>query len=250
MWSLTGSIAQLRVAGLQAQLDVRRPRRGLHAIAVRIAGEWTPVVALPQLLQLTLAGREGGADRLLDSYVRTVDLVATYAPHAGHDVQSQVYWRGLECPAASAWGVELLLSVQTDLLNSDPSSVIATDVSAQEIWTTRGDDAWERCDLRPPAAPGQEVAARHGSFLFRLAEIPVSYLEMVHPSDLDRATISLASDDGSRAKSSLRLFPDAMEKGVIRRGRVRGLFLPRADDLLAATALRREFVAAEPPLTT
>ncbi len=250
MWSLTGSIAQLRAPGLQAQLDLRRPRRGLHAIAVRIAGEWTPVTAISQLLQIALAGREGGADSLVDSYVRTVDLVATYAPHAVNDVQSQVYWRGLECPAASAWGVELLLSVQTDLLNSDPSSVITTDVSAQEIWTTRDDDAWERCEVGPPAVPGQAVAAPHGAFLFRLAGVPVSYLEMVHPSDLDRAAVSLANEGGSSLKSSMRLFPDAMEKGVIRRGRVRGLFLPRADDLLAATALRREFVAAEPPLTT
>jgi hypothetical protein len=46
-----------------------------------------------------------------------------------------------------------------------------------------------------------------------------------------------------------KLFPEHLEKGVIRRGRVCGWFMPAENDLETAVALARQFVAEPLPLT-
>jgi hypothetical protein len=45
-----------------------------------------------------------------------------------------------------------------------------------------------------------------------------------------------------------RLLWQPLEKGVILRARVRGIFLPRQDDMRIAAACYRQFVVADPPL--
>ena len=47
-----------------------------------------------------------------------------------------------------------------------------------------------------------------------------------------------------------KLFPERLEKGVIRRGRICAWFLPREADLAIAAELFRRFVSQPPPLTT
>ena len=75
----------------------------------------------------------------------------------------------------------------------------------------------------------------------------VSYVEMVHPSDF--RTVELTWRDGQAAVRT-PLFADRLEKGVIRRGRVRGWLVSSPGDLAAAERLFREFAESEPPLTT
>jgi hypothetical protein len=47
-----------------------------------------------------------------------------------------------------------------------------------------------------------------------------------------------------------RCFPNDWKKGVIRRARIAGWFLPLANDLAAAAALAQAFVGEPLPLTT
>ena len=49
---------------------------------------------------------------------------------------------------------------------------------------------------------------------------------------------------------SHRLFAERLEKGVILRSRIRGLFVPRDHDTELAQSEYRRFAASEPPLTT
>jgi hypothetical protein len=73
---------------------------------------------------------------------------------------------------------------------------------------------------------------------------------MVHPSDFYQGTVALVDKTSAVCESRIRLFPDALEKGVIRCARVRGYFLPRANDLESAQVLFQEFARSQPPLTT
>jgi hypothetical protein len=46
------------------------------------------------------------------------------------------------------------------------------------------------------------------------------------------------------------LFPERLEKGVIRLARICGWFMPAENDLATAVELAKRFVAEPPPLTT
>jgi hypothetical protein len=65
------------------------------------------------------------------------------------------------------------------------------------------------------------------------------------------AAVSPAPESGARSLRLVHhLFPESLEKGVIRRGRVRGWFLPREGDADAAAERYRQWLAEPPPLTT
>ena len=74
-----------------------------------------------------------------------------------------------------------------------------------------------------------------------------AFVQMVHPLDEGPAEVTL---EGDATKISHELFPDRMEKGVIRRARILGAFVPTssADSLIAA--LRGQFEQSAPPLAT
>jgi hypothetical protein len=89
-----------------------------------------------------------------------------------------------------------------------------------------------------------------GAFLFRLLDRPFSYIELVDPADCDAALIGNQPETPTAVQLSYQLFPEPIEKGVIRRARVRGLLLPRKDDVAVARDCYRQLLAAPPPLTT
>ncbi len=100
----------------------------------------------------------------------------------------------------------------------------------------------------PPSAPLRlSPADGPGCVLWRLPGEELSYVEMISPGDFhdDEAALDAAAH-GSRLRH--RLFPQSLEKGVLLRARVRGAFLPRADDCSRAAACYAAFAVAEPPL--
>jgi hypothetical protein len=70
---------------------------------------------------------------------------------------------------------------------------------------------------------------------------------MVHPSDFVTAQVQW-NESGSPMVSAT-LFPESLEKGVIRRARLSGWFLPAENDLQAAVELAKRFVNEPLPLT-
>ena len=57
-------------------------------------------------------------------------------------------------------------------------------------------------------------------------------------------------EDVGTLRVSHQLFSERLEKGVILRARLRGVFLPRQRDTRVAAACYTAFAAAEPPLAT
>jgi len=70
---------------------------------------------------------------------------------------------------------------------------------------------------------------------------------MVHPSDFAGASVALDGRQPMVVNSTL--FPERLEKGVIRRGRICGWLMPVENDLATATILARSFVDEPLPLT-
>lgn len=210
-WQLTDSTARLALADWSANVDLRRPDRGL------VSG---PPGA--QLLGVRLSHDEEPIEPS-DAYTRVGDLVATYPPTAARPMRVQVYWR-----AVGSASVDLQVSVQTQLLEARAEIVVQSVVDGN--------------------APVRLAEAEH-CWLYRLPGDAHTYVEMVHRADTCTSSIErLASTAGFRLAH--RLFDASLEKGVILRARLRGLMLARKNDQEVALDAYRRFVDAPLPLTT
>jgi hypothetical protein len=206
----------------------------------------------------------GNADtrslNLLESYVRGADFAARFAEIGESHIAPELLWRAEQRNHFTA-RLELLLSVRTDLLDSKPLVTCCSSASAGAIAlytasldtpnfsvidvlpTRRGDvTVWH------PGTNFNEASSREHLFVFRMKDEDLSFAQMVHPSDF--ASAQITADMGLRPCLTAKLFPEHLEKGVIRRGRICGWFMPAENDLDTAVELAREFVNEPPPLTT
>jgi hypothetical protein len=241
--NLTSDSSQLALS-----VDVLHPQLGAHNLRVRgiaLSG-WRLLAALRTESEWGLP--------LADSYVRGTDLIAAYEPQGGQQVRPQIYWRFISSPSSTAprCGLELIVSVQTSLLHSEPRMIVESDLSDAEIWRMEREEENGFTSLDATAEIVDCTQADCLSvFVFRPLARDFSYVQMVHPSDFHRTTLSFERQEKrGRIRIVHDLFPDPLEKGVIRRGRVRGWFVDRADDLRAAVECYRQWLDEPPPLTT
>ena len=243
MWQLADDSASLALPSLAAQINVLEPWRGL------LAPQWRSSALPPAVSVLQVDARELIApNRLpLEVYIRQSDLIATYAPSEGRNVQTQIYWRAAQ--AESAATIELILSAQTHLLDSRPSLQAHSTLPAGAVFHLP-QGAQQLTELALDFQSRREFAAGEclPLFLFRPHGAAYSYAEMVQPADFAGASLELRGEDLLRF--SHPLFAERLEKGVIRRVRLCGAFLPRDGDLERALAVYRHFVAEPLPLTT
>jgi len=195
---------------------------------------------------------------LPDCYVRGGDLVATYAKLPPHLIQPQLYWRASSERGGDVCRLELVLSMQTELLDSDPQASVMSFGWETELFHT-GEligTEFERVEgprVSPEDRPSTLSFERNSTashlFVFRHAKTGVSYAQMVHPSDFVSLDVHVEDSDKPWLIDS-KLFSERMEKGVIRRARICGWFLPAENDLAVAVELARQFIDEPLPLTT
>jgi len=153
--------------------------------------------------------------RLAECYVRGGDLIATYEETERQPVRNQIYWRFLV--DESYCGLELIISAQTSRL--DTSTTLA--VASKFAWRPEFDGL-----VAIGPAPGAGWCC----------------LEFADPSNLDQTVVN-------NCRLEHQLFPGHLEKGVIRRTRLRALFVPAATASATAAACYQQFLDAAPPLT-
>jgi hypothetical protein len=180
--------------------------------------------------------------------------VASYAKSPHGAVKPHIYWRAMQDAARTAAGVQLILSMQTDELDSQPESLVKSRLPASEVFVLDSVSEYVPERLDPAALPAEYTALAGDAaclFLFRLAEAGISYAEMVHPGDFVSARLegNPAADGAGQLTLVWTLFPESLEKGVIRRSRIAGWLLPSENDLAHAAELFRQFVEAPLPLT-
>ncbi|HEX5445075.1 MAG TPA: hypothetical protein VFW87_14650 [Pirellulales bacterium] len=233
-WNLDASRAALRLGSFSASVNLSAPQRGVHQ--VKLAAQPLECEALG--VKLESAG-QGAPPALIDAYPRGGDLVAAYAQGPSSLVSTQIYWRAalLEFDGESCPTIDLQVSVQTSLLESRPALSTRSCLPACEVVSAA---------LGPPVQARSREPGAH-CLVFRPSAWNESYVEMVHPSD---AVASEVATKASTMEIAHRLFEHELEKGVILRARVRGMFVPRRGDTELALAAWRQFVAQAPPLTT
>ncbi len=245
-WRLEKHTARLKCDRFSATVDLTQPAEGMVEVCAggcRLGGCRLLAVAMPSF-------PVGDADSLIERYVRGAELVGAYKESADHPVRVDVLWRAVGPNAGGRFvaAVELVVSVRTHVLEGCAELAVQSDVPACD--TLRLTDA-DAAKYRPSAPPlRMDPREGPGCLLFRLPDAELSYAEMVHPIDFREDELSSDPASAGPLRVRHRLFSTRLEKGVILRARVRGVFLPRQDDLRTAAACYRAFAAAEPPLNT
>jgi hypothetical protein len=241
-WELNDYEARLRLGLLDARTDVRAPYSGLTT---------SLGTSKLKLFRVELPpAKDERVDAAPECYVRGPDLVSTYVQDERRQIRGQVYWRAFEWGESRASALELIVSVQTSLLDSDPTLHVRSQVTAGELLNIKSyDPPAARADT--PRGSDNFVVKYEGRgpacWLLRLSSDELTYAEMVHPSDFVASSFQEISP--GLIEHSTRLFRGPLEKGVILRSRLRGVLLPRSDDVALAAACYREFTASQPPLT-
>jgi hypothetical protein len=217
-WRLEGAKASLTAGDVSGSLDAARPDLGLHEIRLKGSPrDW-------RLLNVSVGSREqppatdSHAWQLVDCYVRGCDFVATYREPLGQHFNLQLYWRVLEATEAAAFTLELIFSVQTRLWEAYPWVSVRSELGAARV--TQSDDALV-------------FETDQGS----------AYVEIPYPGDFGFA------DPSDSTGPSWHYGPLFMERGVIRRLRLRGAIASHQQTHSCVAAMRSSFLAEQPPLT-
>ena len=207
--------------------DARRPQNGL---TVR-----SSLVARTELLAIDLPGATA-EETVTEIYARGSDLVIGYEQHRSRSVRPEFYYR-VQQATADTLAVQLIASVETSLLESAPTTFVRSKLETGTLMQRGRDGDWiSEADTQTAAVVG---------CVQRPAEADISFFQFVHPSDYCRAF-----SDAETGSAGFALFPDSLEKGVIRRGRVLAGFVPREDDLQRASECFDQLLNEAPPLTT
>lgn len=213
-WSIEGTVGRATIGDYSVTVDVAQPGLGVR---------WTSATASAfqgSTLQLVPPASSQSAPRLVDAYVRGNDLVASYEQLAGAEVQPQLYWRLLTHDELKAVGVQLLISMQTSLLQSEPKCAVVSQLA----------DA--RTAIWDFVSQGWNGSQADGTFNQKLVPTPFgrvtwfsvpkqtnSYIEVIYPDDVVAQHVTLG-------RSESCFFAEPLEKGVIRRGRIAGWIVP------------------------
>lgn len=242
-WQIDGDAARLKCGPLEGSVEPATNGEWFRAM------QWQGAPVEGCFALLATAG-ENYDRQLLERHVRGCDLVDVF-PKSAQGISPEAYWRATSQPEQGAVQLELIYSKHTDLLDSNPQSTIVTQVTGTRVFRCSNLKSGQFSELHLAPDPGvlfQAEASRESLVLFRDKARNLTYAEMVHPTDFV-STQLLTNDQRERIATSV-LFAERLEKGVIRRGRICGWFLPAHNDLPNALTLARQFVDQPLPLTT
>jgi hypothetical protein len=241
-WHVEPGRALLDWRGIRAELDLSRPSEGLQlkqALGHETLGK--------ELLGVSFERSAQDASDC-DAYARGLDLIATYAEAPERPFRVQTYWRCVEFPVEStpeALAVDLEVSVQTPLLDCLPQVSTRSAVRSSAMIETTQVTAPETGGVDNNAS-----ALSHGGLVLSVAADDDGnawqYAEMIHAEDSRSGSAEML--DGSW-RLEHELFEPGLEKGVIRRVRVRGLIYPGAFDRALVEIAYRHFHGSSLPLT-
>jgi hypothetical protein len=249
MWHLDKQTASLRSSSFAFEFDIQSPEAGLSRFG--LGGEPWPR-ANPYQIHSFDPDQTGQA-KCDHVYQRGTDLVASYHMSRMPEFRWQVYWRALtlHLEDQELQGIELILSVQTDLLDCDPRLRVESHVPSDQLLQVAGcgcSSGKSACvDLSATSEP--TILDAPGLLVYRPPDNACSYLEMIHPADFTNVKVSRESSGTPNFVTQYHLFEAPLEKGVIWRARLRSVISPRIGDTAAAWKCYRRFEESAIPLT-
>lgn len=250
-WRVDQDRGWIDCAGLRCAIDARQPSHGVSLVSLS-----PDAATLGEVLGVILPGAGGEpTETLVEAYAHGGDFVAIYTLPGADALRMQIVWRLAEAAPGALLAIDAVISVQTARLESQPTSrtqtvVLTREVLCHEVESGRAAASAQRAivplELGEPGRTVELRAEDAAYVIFRFDKHAASYVEMIHPSDHCGATLSRRGD--GQTMLAWNLFPESLEKGVIRRARVRGLVVPRDRDAACAAEAYSEFVRGAPPL--
>src|SRR5437879_3239000 len=125
-WRIEDHVARLDSEPLRAEIDLLNPAGG-----VKVTSAAGAAISDVTLFQVGLPAAPAGGP--VEFFARGNDLIAIYSERPGHPFRAQIYWRLIpslfpEDRIERLRGVaalELILSIQTSLLDSEPALDVA-----------------------------------------------------------------------------------------------------------------------------
>ena len=249
-WQLRELAAELQCGGLVAEIAPLRPSDGM--VNVVVAGHR---LAAARLLGIAVGPSvESQSTALIERYVRGADLVVAYEESGQWPVRVDAVWRVAAAAAADKFvaGIDLIVSVRTHLLDACANLAVQSVVPLSDVFRLPSPHcaACEPLALVAGAPTIIDPERGGGCLLFRLPGVDLTYVEMLHPVDFQHDELSRGEPGGGTLRIVHRLFRTSLEKGVILRARVRGVFVKRQGDAEAAAECYASLAAADPPLST
>ena len=241
IWKLDQTRAEFRCDQWHGTFDLAKPELGLKVIAPNKAN-------LTDLLGV--AFQKPNQPMSQDCFVRQGDLIAVYPPREMRKFHVQLDYRMLESTSERLL-VELWISVQTYLLDNHPVVSVQTPFDALGLDVYNADAAGTLVlDEQPLPTLGNAnallvprmIAVAYGSF----PDTDLSIAWLNHPRDQFDTTWSHATD---KQCVEARLFGHFMEKGVIRRARMRCLISSQPLNQSHLQEVYDAFITSPLPLT-
>lgn len=246
VWRQNGEQATLMCGHWQARLDALRPMAGLSDVSFR----GVPLAAA-SFLGVDLDTDDRAV--LGDCYQRGGDFIARYLQTESRPFAVLVYWRAgcFVYEGQSYPRIDLVVSIETSLLDSRPRLAAVSNLRLAAGTLTYCGEGYLL------AAVGEGGVQGSGG----RDQNEICYVEMCYPGDSVSTSIEVpdggaadenhsAREHGRHVRCVTRLFGQPLEKGVILRSRMRGLFVPREHGEEIARAARDELALSAPPLTT
>ena len=243
MWTIHGQQAQLQTINFAGTLDLAVPAAGLADLC--FSEQPLPSV---QLLGVSLAQKLVDVSQISNHYARDNCLVANYGDVLETDCHAQLQWRYLD-PRPELWlaGLELIVSFEAPLLTQLPEWRTTSEIPERHILSPGNGDALTWNPIRPQDSILNED--RFKMILCRFPEHNLSYLEMVHCQESWLKVFLPAANSATEImRWGLQMSDDNLEKGVILRRVLRGVFLPLEQDEVLAREAYRHFLTVAPPL--
>lgn len=252
-WDATEGIRALRWGGSIWNLDHPDGRMGLRPAD----GSGRRLLSLEGLA--ASGRREEGvfnADALVGVELLHSRMYATFAPKGWHGLTIRAAWG----PARDGGGLDLEIQATTssvgeleklEIIVGSTWSAAVAEAPAIIVEPRDRRSASLSYDGRESVETLRRLTTRPiaGSELSAFAPIAARvegagrYLEMVHPHDVSRRWVEKVGDETIAARCAL--FGFDLEKGVVLRGRLRGVWLGDSDNL---EDHRRKFLSEPPPL--
>jgi hypothetical protein len=283
-WTLTGHRATLIAGSWSFSLELDQPQAGIavvrdvEAVAAGRSADPTPAAAEFRVCQLT--SLPAHAAEIEDAFTRYEDLIVRYAQSAQDQFGFQLDVRRIPDAELGGFeaGLEIWLSVQTQLLDTHPTFQLRhaavqptanqpaggvqlacaplrlrdgqpvtyghsnNENSHSDEQAVRGGLAAGLCGL------SLQAAGAHATLLIHPTD-QVQAAALDGPSDGRSMATSDSGSDAQPAVAGLQLLGAFMEKGVIRRMRLRYLFAAEPTSPVAVQQAYQCFAESALPLT-
>ena len=181
-----------------------------------------------------------------ERYLRDNDYIVRYKQSDKDRFSFQLDWRAIPAEQESnfEFGIEMWISVQTNLLDVHPTIDLTSEVGGATWETFHHQQLAESAGPAPSSAAGPATLTP-AAMVARTDSGTIA--QLIFPSDQNQVEYQEVKRKSVR---SMRLFGQSMEKGVIRRARIRVLATIDEVDLSRLSESYQRFQESPLPLTT